>query len=150
MAILSASDHVLDPISHLSLSNVPLQVSLGRSPFLFPSDAQVSAVLGNESGFILNTCPIHLHLRVFVCVLILSDLVLCRTSSFVNFIGQWIFRIFRSICWKLPSLSSSLLVMRQVSLPCKRTVRTVRVRYPFFGSYTILVTLPDLGQFVKR
>ena len=58
------------------LSTVLLQVSLGRLLFLFPSGAHVSAVLGNESGFVLNTCPILLHLRVFICVLILSDLVL--------------------------------------------------------------------------
>ena len=123
IAILTASVHVLNPISHLSLSTVLLQVSLGQPLFLFPSGAHVSAALGNESGF--NTCPIHLHLRVFICVLILSNLVLSLTSSFVTFIGQWIFRIFRNhLCWKLSSLSSSLFVMRQVSLPYKRTVRT--------------------------
>ena len=105
MATLAASAHVLNPISHLSLSTVLLQVSLGRPLFLFPSGAHVSAVLGNESGFILNTCPIHLHLRVFICVLILSDPVLSLTSSFVTFIGQWIFRIFcKHLCWKLSSL----------------------------------------------
>ena len=89
-----------------------------RTTSLFPSGAQFSAVLGNESGFILNTWPIHVHLRVLICVLNLSDLALFLTSSFFTFIGQWIFRIFRKhLCWKLSNLSSSLLVMRQVSLP---------------------------------
>ena len=125
MATLAAAAHVLNPISHLSLSTVLLQVCLGQPLFLFPSGAHVSTVLGNESGFILNTCPIHLHIRVFICVHILSDLVLSLTSSFVTFIGQWIFRIFcKHLCWKLSSLSSSLFVMCQVSLPIKRTVRT--------------------------
>ena len=42
IAILAASVHVLNPISHLSLSTVLLQVSLGRPLFLFPSGADVS------------------------------------------------------------------------------------------------------------
>ena len=118
-------------------STVLLQVSLGRPLFLFPFAALVSAVLGNESGFILNTCPIHLHLRIFTCVLILYDLVLSLTSSSVTFIGQWIFRTFRKhLCWKLSSLCSSLFVMRQVSLPYKRTVRTFELK--------ILVLVPIL------
>ena len=59
IAILAASVHVLNPISHLSLSTVFLQVSLGRPLFLFPSGAHISAVLGNESGFIsLTLCII--------------------------------------------------------------------------------------------
>ena len=53
IAFLAASVHVLNPISLLSLSNVLLQVSLGRPLFLFPLGAHVSVVLGNESGFIL-------------------------------------------------------------------------------------------------
>ena len=55
IAILAASVHVLNSVSHLALSTVLLQVSLGRPLFLLPSGAHVSAVLGNESGFILNT-----------------------------------------------------------------------------------------------
>ena len=99
MAILSASAHdIWNPVSHLS-STVLLQVFLRWPLFLFSPCAHVS-VLGNESGFILNTCPIHLYLRVFICVHILSDIVLSLTSSFVTFIGQWIFRIFRKhLCW---------------------------------------------------
>ena len=92
--------------------------------------------------------PIHVHLRVLICVLNLSDPVLFLTSSFVTFIGQWIFRIFlKHLCWKLSNLSSSLLVMRQVSLPYKRTVRTfelnilVLVRILYWLLFQTLVNL---------
>ena len=98
IAVIAASVHVLNPIWLLSFSTVLLHVSLGRPLFLFPSGAQFSAVLGNESGFILNTWPIHVHLRVLICVLNLSDPVLSLTSSFVTFIGQWFSEFFVSIC----------------------------------------------------
>ena len=92
MAFLSASAHVLNPISHLTLSTVLPQVSLGRPLFLFPSGAHVSAVPGNESGFVFNACSVHLHLHVFICVHnILSDLVLPLTSSFIAFLKGPIF-----------------------------------------------------------
>ena len=56
IAVLAASVHVLNgtPFDN-SFMTVLLHVSLGRPLFLFPSGAHFSAVLGNESGFILNT-----------------------------------------------------------------------------------------------
>ena len=95
-------------LTSLSFYCSPSHVSFGRPLFLFPSGAHVIAVLSNESGSILKTCPSHCHLRILTCSLTLVYSVFVLTSAFVIFIGQWILRIFlRHFCWNMSSLSSS-------------------------------------------
>src|SRR5579871_1518144 len=86
-ATLRAVSHVSDA-QHSSSSIVRLQVVLGLPFFLFPSGVHVSAVFAGISGFILITCPSHLHLLFLMILSILSWLVFCRSLLFDILSGQ--------------------------------------------------------------
>ena len=96
IAILAASVHVLNPISHLSLSTVLLLFLSDNTSFsslLVPMLAQFLVI--NLVSFLIYACPIHLHLCVFICVLILSDLVL---SHLLLSLANGFSEFFVSIC----------------------------------------------------
>ena len=90
-ALASALD--LHPAKFLSFSTVHHQVVLVLPHFLFPSGAQVNAVLQVLAGSPLNVCPINFHLLFIIIVLSFSILVLINSSSLLMFSCHFIFMI---------------------------------------------------------
>ena len=104
------------PHSFISFSTVRLHVSFGRPRLLFPSAVQRKAVLGSAPGDIRHTCPSHLHLLFFICVVKDVASVLRCSSSLVMVLGQNTPMIFRRhLFWKVSSLYASLAVSFQHS-----------------------------------
>ena len=75
LAAAAAPAHDFQPISSRCLSTLLLHVTRGLPRLLLPSGAQFSAVLAMLLPSLRRTCPIHLHLRIFIvtdngCVLV--------------------------------------------------------------------------------
>ena len=92
-AAVLASAHHLHPARFLSFSTVRRQVVLGLPLFLFPSGAQVNAVLQMFAGSPLNVCPINFHLLFIIILLSLSIYVLINSSSLLMCSCHFIFMI---------------------------------------------------------
>ena len=119
LTAVTACVQVAKPILCLSPSTVLLHVSLGRPLLLFPSDAQVKAMLGFWSWWSMHsTCLIQCHLCLLICSLMVQVLACLLTSSFYTLIGHYILSILcRHLCRNVSSFASSHLVILQVSHP---------------------------------
>ena len=91
---------------------------LGRPPFRFPSGVQLRAVREMLPGYLLITCPIHLHGLYMMMVPMLSWLQWARRCWLEMVSSQNIGRILvRFLVWKVDRLITSLPVILQHSEP---------------------------------
>ena len=117
-ATTAASLHDAKPKAVLSFSAVLRQVSLGLPRLLFPTEAQINAVLGCWLASILRMWPMNLQHCRKICSLMVLMLAWLRISSLDTFMRQLIFiNLLKFLCKNTSSLVASFLVIRHVSHP---------------------------------